>query len=111
MREIVEYFVKKGMIFSSMQSIDMRSLNSRKKVDIYLGVDMDGYYTMIIQMEKRSKILSKEALELMMLHESLERLKGHQITKIYILIKSQICKKAKLLLEDSGWVVENLSGE
>jgi len=105
MKDIVEYLRKKGKIFRSLKPIDIKELNSRKRVQVFVGVDMDDYYTMILQIEKRSKILSKEAMELISIHERLEILQGSKITKIYMLLKAPICSKARLLLEDSGWRV------
>jgi len=105
MREIVDYYRAKGIIFRSLKPINLKDLGSRKKVSIYLGVDLKGYYSMIMLIDKKSRILRKEAKELMDLHYSLERFMGTKILKKYILIKAPLCSKAKMILEENSWKV------
>ncbi len=106
MKDVVEYFGSKDIIFRSLKPINLKDLGSRKKVSIYLGVDLKDYYTMVILIDKKSRILRKEAGELMELHHSLERLTGAKILKKYIIIKAPLCSKAKLVLKENGWGVE-----
>ena len=105
MKEITEYLQKKNLIFKSFKEIKPKELGSRKKVEIYLGVDLKGYYSLVMQLEKKSRVLQKEAHELMGLHEKLEKLIEAKITQKYILIHAPLCSKAKALLEEHGWIV------
>lgn len=105
MKKIVEYLQKKNIIFKSLKVIRPKELASRKKVEIYLGVDLKGYYALVMQVEKKSRILRKEVGELMALHEKLEKYIDSKITKKYISIKAPLCSHAKKLLEDNKWKV------
>ncbi|MCF6243479.1 MAG: hypothetical protein L3J43_00390 [Sulfurovum sp.] len=105
MKNLVEYLQQKHIIFKSLKSITPKELGSRKKVDIYLGVDLKGYYVDVMQVEKKSRVLRKEVTELMLLHEKLEKYIDTVIKKKYIIIKAPLCSKAKLLLEENGWKV------
>ena len=105
MKEIVEYLQQKNIIFKSLKAIAPKELGSRKKLSLYLGVDLKGYYTVVIQVEKKSRILRKEASELMRLHEKLEKYIDSKITKKYLIIKAPLCSKAKALLEEEEWKV------
>jgi hypothetical protein len=105
MKEIVEYLQQKNIIFKSLKAITPKELGSRKKLSLYLGVDLKGYYTVVIQVEKKSRILRKEASELMRLHEKLEKYIDSKITKKYLIIKAPLCSKAKALLEEEEWKV------
>jgi len=105
MKEIVEYLQKKQLIFKSLKSITPKELGSRKKIEIYLGVDLKAFYTVVMCIEKKSRVLQKEALELMLLHETLEKYIDSTIHKKYIIIKAPLCSKAKALLEENGWKV------
>jgi len=105
MKEITEYLRQKNLIFKSLTKIKPKELASRKQVDIYLGVDLKGYYTIVMQLDKKSRVLQKEAQELMSLHEKLEQRIEARITQKYILIHAPLCSKAKALLEAHGWVV------
>jgi len=105
LKNLVEYLQKKPIIFKSLKFIAAKELGSRKKVNIYLGVDLKGYYTNVMQIEKKSRVLRKEAGELMLLHEKLERYVDKVIKKKYIIIKAPLCSKARVLFEEHGWKV------
>ncbi len=105
MKALVEYLNHKNIIFKSLQEILPKELGSRKKVLLYLGLDLKGYYALVMQLEKKSRVLRKEAGDLMELHEKLEKYIGSRITKKYILIKAPLCSHAKAMLEENGWKV------
>jgi len=107
-KEIVEYFGKKQVFFRTLELIDLKKLGTRKKLSLYLGVDMKAYYTVIIYSKKKSTILRKEADELMLLHGKLEKESQTKIKKKYLLLEAPICSKAKGVLENEGWRVELL---
>lgn len=105
MKALVEYLNQKDMIFKSLKEIMPKELGSRKKVSLYLGVDLKGYYVLVMELEKKSRVLRKEAGELMELHEKVEKYMDSRITKKYILIKAPLCSHAKAMLEENGWKV------
>ncbi len=70
-----------------------------------MGIDLKGYYALVMEVEKKSRVLRKEAVELMHLHEKLEQYVESKITKKYILIKAPLCSHAKAMLEENGWKV------
>ncbi len=105
MKEIVEYLQQKNIIFKSLKEIMPKELGSRKKVKLYLGIDLKGYYALVMNVEKKSRVLRKEAGELLVLHEKLERYIDSKVTKKYIIIKAPLCSHAKAMLEEHGWKV------
>ncbi len=105
MKALVEYLNHKNIIFRSLEEIMPKELGSRKKVSLYLGVDLKGYYALIIELEKKSRVLRKEASELMLLHEKLEKYIDSRVTKKYIMIKAPLCSHAKTVLEENRWRV------
>lgn len=105
MKALVEYLNHKNIIFKSLQEVMPKELGSRKKVALYLGVDLKGYYALVMEVAKKSRVLRKEAGELMLLHEKLETYIGSKITKKYIIIKAPLCSHAKAMLEENGWKV------
>lgn len=105
MKALVEYLNHKNIIFKSLQEITPKELGSRKKVAMYLGVDLKGYYALVMEVKKKSRVLRKEAGELILLHEKLETYIGSKITKKYIIIKAPLCSHAKAMLEEHGWKV------
>ena len=105
MKKIVELLQQKNIIFKSLKEIAPKEIGSRKKISLYIGIDLKGYYTLIMQIEKKSRVLQKEATELMLLHEKIEHYIDAKITKKYLIIKAPLCSKAKALLEENGWKV------
>ncbi|MBT8344324.1 MAG: hypothetical protein KJO45_06375, partial [Sulfurovum sp.] len=69
MKALVEYLNHKNIIFKSLQEIMPKELGSRKKVSLYLGIDLKGYYALVMEVDKKSRVLRKEAGDLMELHE------------------------------------------
>ncbi|MBD3792883.1 MAG: hypothetical protein IE889_01815 [Campylobacterales bacterium] len=105
MKEIVDKLQEHKLLFKSLRPISVKELGSRKKIDLYLGVDTKKYYACIIHIVKKSRILQKEAQELMAFHKALEAHNESVIKKKYIYIQAPLCSKAKALLEENGWVV------
>ncbi len=105
MKTIVELLQEKKLIFKSIKTIKVKELGSRKKIDIYLGVDLDSYYACIIHVAKKSRILRKEAIEIMEFHKKLEAYNESKINKKYIYIQAPLCSKAKALFKDNKWRV------
>lgn len=105
MKEIVEYLQKKQIIFKSFKEVLPKELGSRKKVSLYMGIDLKSYYALVMSIEKKSRVLRKEVGELMSLHEKLEKYMDSKITKKYIIIKAPLCSHAKAMLEEQGWRV------
>ncbi len=108
MKNVVEFLSHKNIIFKSLFPISPSVLESRKKVDIYLGVNLKGYYCSIFSITKKSRVLRKEAEEIMDLHSRLEANNSSKINHKYIIVKAPLCSKAKKILEDEGWRVWQL---
>lgn len=108
MKDIVDFFNKEGIIFQSLKEITPKELGTRKKIGIYLGVDMKGYFIDIMQLEKKSRVLLKEAGEIDALHAKLEAYNGGPIKHRYIIIKAPLCSKAKSYLKSGGWRIWNI---
>ncbi|HHD80719.1 MAG TPA: hypothetical protein ENK99_03830 [Campylobacterales bacterium] len=105
MKDIVHKLQFENLIFKTLKPISVKELGSRKKIDIYLGVDLKKYYTCMIHINKKSRILQKEAKELMGFHKKLEEYNDSVIKKKYIYIQAPLCSKAKALFEEEGWTV------
>jgi len=105
MREIVEKLQDENLLFKSFKQILPKEFGSRKKIDLYIAVDLKKYYACIIHISKKSRILSKESIEIMKFHEKLEIYNDSKIKKKYIFIEAPLCSKAKALLEEEKWVV------
>jgi len=105
MKEVLHRLQENNLLFKSLKPISIKELGSRKKIDLYLGVDLKKYYACIIHIRKKSRILSKEALEIMEFHAKLEKFNESKINKKYIYIQAPLCSKAKALFKEQKWRV------
>ena len=105
MKALVEKMAQKNLICKSLEEVVPKVLGSRKKVELYVGVDLKGYYCLLMKLTKKSRVLRKEVEELMLLHAKIENYKDTKILKKYIWIQAPLCSKAKVLLEENGWKV------
>jgi len=108
MKEIVEFLQKKEIIFKSFKEIKPKELGSRKKVQLFIGVDLLKYYVAVISVKKKSRVLRKEVSEFIALHELLEKYIDSKIKKKQIIIDAPLCSHAKKMLEESGWRVYSI---
>jgi hypothetical protein len=105
MGEIVETLVANGIICKKIVLIDKKSLSTRKKIDCYVGVDTSSYYVSLWRRFSKTRLMSKEIQEFILLKERLENVSGHKIFKNYILVESDVCSKALHVLKRYGWKV------
>ncbi len=103
MKEIVEVLQRKGLLFKSLKPIDPRQLGTRKKIEVYEGVDLSGYYTVIFVMVQKSRFLRKNADELEAIFEKLVLLQAHNYKKRILLYRMPICSKAAAEMKTHGW--------
>jgi len=103
MKNTVERLAGHNIICKKLFPITPKELGTRKKIELYFGVDVDGYYCTVFYLAKKSRVLRKEAGELMELHKRLEKYKDTKIRKKYIWIEAPLCSKAKALMESEGW--------
>ncbi len=103
MKEIVELLLKRNMIFKKLHPIDKKALGTRKKIEIYEGVDLHSNYVAIFYLRQKSRFLRKNAEELEGLLEKLKRLQDHNFKKRLLLYEMPLCSKAKAMLKERGW--------
>ncbi len=103
MKDIVEYFIEKQIRFKSLKQIDRSLLKTRKRVDIFAGTDLKGYYHSIFSVKQKSRFLLKNSLELVELEERLCSLKQHNFKHKHLIIGEEICSKSVSYFEERGW--------
>ncbi len=107
MKNLIHYLNEKELHFKVLESIEPKELNSRKKMGIYHSVTLDSSYYAIFIVESKSRFLRKNANDLMTMLEVLKSYKSHNYKYKMLIISSPLCSKAKALLEEDGWRVEN----
>ena len=104
MKALVETLQRAGILCKKLTSVSPKELGTRKKITLYVGVDLKGYYCSVMVLEKKSRVLRKEAEALAALHARLETYADAAITKRYVQVKAPLCSKAKAWMEQEGWV-------
>ena len=107
MKKLIEFLNRKDLHFKSLDKVPIKELGSRKKVQIYSGTAINGNYCSIFIIEQKSRFLTKNANELIVLLNKLIDLKGHNYKKKMLLISSPLCAKAKIFLIKNQWKVYN----
>jgi len=110
MREFLETLANRDILCPKIEEIDLKSIGSRKRLKVYRGVERDGYFCMAIILDRKSRVLQKEAKEFIELHKRLEEKLECVIKRKYLLIKAPLCSKAKKLLIESRWRIFPLEG-
>lgn len=103
MKTIVEQLGQKNIIFKSLHPIAPQLLGNKKQIGIYIGTQLDNYYALILQIKRKSRILTKDVEGYRQLHLQAQIYNDSKIHKKYIFIDAPLCSKAKAQLKEEGW--------
>lgn len=107
MKRITEFLSIKGFLFSELKTIQPKELNSRKKIFIFSGCDLDNRFISIFVVEQKSRFVLKDSEELQLLQERLKLVEGHNFRMNLLLINGAICSKSITLLTENNWTIYN----
>jgi len=108
MKELLAQLRSENLLFRRLQPYDLRRIGSRKRIAAFLGVDLEGRYTLVFHVERKSRFGRKEAVVLRTLHHAIESAEGHAIRRCFAIIHAPLCSKAKKDLEEEGWHIVSL---
>ena len=91
----------KNIILKELKDITPKT---RKKIKVFLGVDMKNNYYLIVELSTKSRFLIKNAKEMIEFVTPLSDINFKKNKKVLI-ISSPICSKAKNYLQENGWRV------
>jgi len=91
----------KNIILKEIKDITPKT---RKKIKVYLGVDMKDYYYLLVELNTKSRFLIKNAKDIIEFVTPLSDINFRNNKKI-IFLESPICSKAKEYLKSQGWRV------
>lgn len=107
LKDLIHYLNEKELHFKSLEKVEPKELGSRKKIGIYDATHIDSSYYAIFIVESKSRFIRKNANDLIEMLESLKSYKDHNYKYKMLIISSPLCSKAKALLEENGWHIEN----
>jgi hypothetical protein len=99
MNELNELLLNKNIFLKEIENITPKT---RKKIEVYLGVDMENSYYLIVRINKKSRILMKDVKELLDFLSKIERIKhiNFKYKKRVLLLSGEICSKTKDFLKE-----------
>ncbi len=105
LKEVLAPLREKGYILRRFEPFSPKTIGSRKRISIFHGIDIHDRYLLVFVINKKSRVLSREAGEWIELKSLIERYYGYSILLNIALIKAPVCFKAVSLLESEGWKV------
>jgi hypothetical protein len=105
LKELVEIMGAKKQIFKSIDTILPKDIGSRKKIEIFSGVNSDSFYILVIVVRQKSRFIMKHSNELIDISNKIISLKGHNYKKRFMIFDGDICSKSKEFLSQNGWRV------
>ncbi len=103
MKALVEILRVNGRIYKTLRKIDLKNLGTRKKFELYEGVDLKSYYSAIFWVKQKSRFLRKDADIYEGLYEKLKVLQDHNFKYKILIYDMPFCSKAKALMKERGW--------
>ena len=97
--KINDKLLDKNIILKEIKDITPKT---RKKIKVYLGVDMKDFYYLLVELNTKSRFLIKNAKEMIEFTTPLSNINFKNNKKI-LFIESPICSKAKKYLKENGW--------
>ena len=94
-----EILFKRKILLKEIKDITPKT---RKKIKLYLGVDVNNIYYLIVESFTKSRFIMKNAKELLEFVTPLSNINFKNNKKILIL-ESEICSKSKQFLKENGW--------
>jgi len=88
MKEILDILIKNKIVCKELKPLKVKT---RKKIDIYLGVNLKNEYCLIVVLHKKSRILKKDIEEILPLIPEI----NFRYKKKILLTKAIVCSKVK----------------
>jgi len=92
MKGILDILIKNKIICKELKPLKIKT---RKKIDIYLGVNLKNEYCLIVVIHKKSRILKKDIEEILPLIPEI----NFKYKKKILLTKAEVCSKVKKFKE------------
>jgi len=109
MKKILHILNDNNLIYKSLEKLDKKALGTRTKVGLYKAIDRNGYFTILFEIERKSRVLKKDVLVYEQLVQTISQALDHNFKFKVALINAPLCSKAKALLKENGWLVQQTS--
>ncbi|QCD44741.1 hypothetical protein [Campylobacter mucosalis] len=101
--QICAIFESKKLILKDLKRLETSKFSRSKTLEIFLGVDLKGYYTLVFIRNAKTRFLKKDSDALNEICANIEKSYDFNIKKRVLFYKSEICSKAIKALESGDW--------
>lgn len=105
MRDFVEFLKRKGKIYKKIESIAPKEIGIRNKIQIHHCTDPKGYYTLIITITQKSRVLQNDVAKYDAIFDKCVSYLDHNCKYKLLIIESPLCSKAAAKFKEHGWVI------
>ncbi len=105
MKRVLAPLQERGYIFRRFEPFSPALVGSRKRIEIYHGLDTYRRYVIVFAVKRKSRVLLKDVKEWLELELKVENYLGYSITIKIALVDAPICSRASKFLESEGWKV------
>lgn len=91
------------ILLPKFAALDIPLLRKKRSLRAWLGVDMSGYYVLVLLRNASSRLLVKEALLFVDAKNEVEEIRQHSVKRLIFFYKGQACSKALKLLSQEGF--------
>ena len=105
MKTVVDALRNHGVVLPKLEPVDLKAVGIKRRLEMYAAVDEKQWHTLILRVQRASRILQKDAQGYDATVKALSEARGHNFGKKLLLLDAPICSKAKTLLQQSGWKV------
>lgn len=109
MKNIVEIFKNRGVVFKELKKLDLKKFGIKKRYEIFEGVDIKNRYYLIFVVDRKSRFVSKNVDDLLQIYQKISSIKDYNYKFLYTLFLTNFCSKAKDLLIKKGFKIVDAS--
>lgn len=103
-KQISELLLSKKLLLKNFKTLDTKEFSKKRSYEIYFGVDLDGFFTLVFVRNAKSRFISKDANELLNLDKIVQEKLDKIVKKRVLFYNSQMCSKSKKILEESEFI-------
>jgi hypothetical protein len=93
MKDILDVLIKNNIVCKKLEKIDLKT---RKKIKVFLGLNVKNEYCIIIEIMKKSRFLKKDYNDLITFLPSI----NFKYKRKILILNSSICNKVKKEMKD-----------
>ena len=105
MKLLVESLRNNGRIYKKLEEIQPKELQIRNRVKLYAALDLNRYYTAIIVVSQKSRLLMKDVAKFEEIVHKMALYRDHQFKAKTLMLDAPLCSKAREAFIKAKWKI------